>query len=39
MWIMMMTDSDDGMQYDSQQPEWMDLLQPMADHDDHTVFK
>ena len=30
------TDSDIGAQYDSQQPEWMDLLQSIADCDDVT---
>ena len=28
--------TDIGAQYDSQQPEWMDLLQPIADFDDVT---
>ena len=31
------TDTDIGAQYDNQQPEWMDLLQPMADFDDVTL--
>ena len=30
------TESDILAQYDSQQPEWMDLLQPVADFDDVT---
>ena len=36
MQVMMITDSDNGVQHDSQQPEWMYLLQPVANFDEPT---